>query len=133
MNLEPELLPEVIPIVTAYPEAGVIRYYAVLAYPGRNEVKERQNFATAILSLRFKEYAQLLRTRDAIPVRYSSFKNERIDGAIRPAFKRLAKRLTAGQVGWNRLLAGEYECDSPMGKIELVIPGVKTIAEAMRK
>jgi len=107
-------------------------YYAVLAYPERGELERRIQFAQAIVAMRVKEFAKQHGGRQNIPPLYTRLKNEKIYGALRLGWKRLAKRLTAGQVGWNILLSGTYEARTVDGKIKGFVPGANTIERAMQ-
>jgi hypothetical protein len=107
-------------------------YYAVLAYPDRVELERRRQFSGALVAMRVKEFARQLGGRQNAPAIYTGFKNEKIYGALRRGWKRLAKRLTAGQVGWNILLSGTYEASTADGKKEVAVPGANTIEMAMK-
>ena len=123
--------PEIIPIYVSDPRVGVIAYYAVLACPHRDQVAKRRGFEQAGVATWMKEFGAEL-GRKSVPASWTRFKNEKIEGAFRLGFKRIAKRLSAGLVGWNIVLSGSYEADTPNGKVGLIIPGAPTIPKAIQ-
>jgi len=80
------------------PRIGVLVYYGVLAYPKPSESADRQKFVNAMAAMHIKRFAAEIGSRKNIPTSFSRFKNEKIEGAKNLAFKRLAKRLGAGQI-----------------------------------
>lgn len=81
------------------PRVGVLVYYAVLAYPNTIELARRRNFAFAMAALRIKTFSAEIGSRKDIPPRYTGFKNEKIRSAKNLAWKRLARRVSAGVIG----------------------------------
>ncbi len=110
---------------------GVIAYYAVLAYPKRSELEKRVAFSKALIATWMKAFAGGL-GRKSVPNFYTGFKNEKIEGTLRLGFRRLARRLSAGTIGWSIVLGGTWEGSGPDGTAEVVVPGPCTIDQAMR-
>jgi hypothetical protein len=110
---------------------GVIAYYAVLAYPKHGELAKRAAFSNALIAIWMKAFAGGL-GRKSVPTFYTGFKNEKIWGALRLGLKRLARRLSAGEVGWSIVLSGTWEASGPDGIAEVFVPGSSTIDQAMR-
>jgi hypothetical protein len=113
------------------PRVGVIAYYAVLAYPKRTEAAKRPAFSDALIAIWMKEFARGL-GRKNVPTFYTGYKNEKIWGGLRPGLKRLARRLSAGIIGWSVVLGGGWEALGPSGMVELFVPGPTTIDGAIR-
>ncbi len=113
------------------PRVGVIAYYAVLAYPKRTEVAKRAAFSDALIAIWMKEFARGL-GRKNVPTFYTGYKNEKIWGGLRLGFNRLARRFSAGAVGWSLVLGGAWEAFGPDGIAEVFVPGPTTIDRAMR-
>lgn len=117
------------------PPTSVLLYYAVLAYPGRDERQKRRPFFEAMAAMRFKEFAIQLGSREGIPQYFSGFKKEKMFGGMNLGWKRVEKRIHAGEMGWCICLNGRrfpYPAPTSDGKVGLVLQGPRTVNEALR-
>ena len=125
-NTPPASAAEPIYINVEDPRIGVLVYYGVLAYPKPTELAKRVQFAAAMAAMRVKRFAAEIGSRENIPTRFTRFKNEKIKGAKNLAFKRLAKRLGAGQIASLVCVRKIQPYDG------VVLPGASTLNKMMQ-
>jgi hypothetical protein len=131
---EPASAAETIYINVRDPHVGILVYYAVLAYPDSRELERRKNFAFAMAAMRIKRFAAAVGSRENIPRRYTSFKNEKIRGAWHLARRRLARRFMAGTAAWSVILNEQrfpFDAPLPNGEVGRVLSGSKSVNKAM--
>jgi hypothetical protein len=131
---EPASAAETIPINVQDPRVGVFVYYAVLAYPKKDELAKRRALVDAMRVMRVKGFAHQIGGRKNIPPAYTSFKNEKIYGAMRRGAKRLARRFMAGTAAWSIVLNEQrfrFDAPLPNGQVGRVLSGSKSVNKAM--
>lgn len=114
---------------------GVLLYYAVLAYPDARDSLKRRAFVEAMAARQVKELSRQIGSRENIPKFYTSFKNEKIQDAFRRGCTRLARRFSAGTIGWSIRVAAQtlaYDVAAPDGPKFLLLTGAKTLNSAIR-
>jgi hypothetical protein len=117
------------------PPISALLYYAVLAYPGRDEWQKRRSFLEAMAAMRFKEFAIQKGNRKGIPREFSGFKKEKMLGGISLGWKRVDRRIHAGIMGWCICLNEKfhpYEAPTPDGKEGVVFRGPNTVNKVVR-
>ena len=117
------------------PMAGVLMYYAVLAYPKCGEQPKRRSLIRAMGAMRFREFAIQGASWNDIPVAYRRFKREKILTSTNLGWKRIERRIHAGVMGWCIYLNGKhlrYSAPTPEGKIGLFLQGPHTVSEVIR-
>lgn len=101
------------------PIAGVLMYYAVLAYPKREEQSKRRSLVEAFAAMRFREFAIQGADRKGIPAVFRRFKREKVLTRTNLGWKRIERRIHAGIMGWCLYLNGkqlEYSTPTPDGR-----------------
>lgn len=87
---------------------GAIGYFAVLAYPKREEWPKRNRFMEAAKAWLAKEYIKHGGKRAEIRPHYRQWKNEKIDGVLNRAFYRIKGwRLPAAKLAWEKIMDGQ--------------------------
>ena len=114
------------------PRVGVIVYYAVLAYPDRNDTAKRRAFVEAMAARQIKVLSREIGSRRNIPKFYTSYKNEKIQDTFRHGCIRLARRFGAGTIGWTIRLSGRHLAFDQSGTQGLILNGPKTVNSAIR-
>jgi hypothetical protein len=99
---------EIIPIPVEPPQAlfGVLWFFAVLAYPGRSDSKDRKDFAKALHSWRCKNARGDIGYWQQVPAEIRGMRNRSIRGKLHLGLKRIRKRLTAGSIAFSIYLKG---------------------------
>ena len=117
------------------PPAGVLLYYAVLAYPRRNDWQKRLAFVDSMIAMRFREFVvQGAQARRYTPC-FRRIKREKVLCGINLGWKRVQRRIDAAIMGWCICLNGRsyrYDAPTPEGKIRLFLRGPKTVNEVIR-
>ena len=118
------------------PPAGVLLYYAVLAYPKANERSKRREFVEALISMRLREFAvQGAAKRSDIPPYYRRYKREKMLCRINLGWKRVERRIHAAIMGWCIYLNEEhhlYETPAADGKVGIFLRGPNTVNDVVR-
>ena len=114
---------------------GVLLYYAVLAYPRRNDWQKRLAFVDSMIAMRFREFVVQGARRGDIPPCFRRIKREKVLCGINLGWKRVQRRIDAAIMGWCICLNGRsyrYDAPTPEGKIGLFLRGPKTVNEVIR-
>ena len=103
MAFQPETT--AIPVTGVEAHLGAMAYFAVLAYPTREEWPKRDEFVETAKALLSKKYIARGGDRRKILRKYSGMKNEKIDGTLSRAFYRIqALRLPAAQMAYWKII-----------------------------
>jgi hypothetical protein len=117
------------------PLTGVLMYYAVLAYPKREEQPKRRSFLQALAAMRFREFAIQGACRKDIPAAFRRYKREKVLTRTNLGWKRIERRIQAGVMGWCICLNGKhlrYSAPTPDGKLGLILQGPRTVSAVIR-
>lgn len=119
----------------AGPVGGVLLYYAILAYPERNDWQKRRAFVDSMVAMRFREFiVQGAARHKDIPPGFK-FKREKMLCGIRLGWKRVERRIHAGVMGWCIYLNEEhhlYAAPTTDGKVGIVLHGPNTVNKVIR-